>query len=113
MHCPRPARELQFQKPNPPPSATAALPPPSAALPPPSANSRSAIAIRHPSLISRHPSSALLRRAARSYSAVILAKHKGTFSHLENKKTPAHLDWFGWCTWGAFYTEVEINIVED
>ncbi|GFP88425.1 probable galactinol--sucrose galactosyltransferase 2 [Phtheirospermum japonicum] len=39
-------------------------------------------------------------------SIKILAKHKGTFSHLENKKTPAHLDWFGWCTWDAFYTDV-------
>lgn len=36
----------------------------------------------------------------------ILEKHKGTFSHLEHKKIPAHLDWFGWCTWDAFYTEV-------
>lgn len=36
----------------------------------------------------------------------VLEKHKGTFSHIENKKTPAHLDWFGWCTWDAFYTEV-------
>lgn len=39
-------------------------------------------------------------------SIKILAKHKGTFSHLDNKKVPAHLDWFGWCTWDAFYTEV-------
>ncbi|KAH7857612.1 hypothetical protein Vadar_014538 [Vaccinium darrowii] len=38
--------------------------------------------------------------------ARILEKHKGTFSHVENKKIPAHLDWFGWCTWDAFYTEV-------
>ncbi|KAI3464165.1 hypothetical protein Pfo_020828 [Paulownia fortunei] len=42
-------------------------------------------------------------------SVKILAKHKGTFSHLENKKAPAHLDWFGWCTWDAFYTEVSPN----
>ncbi|KAK3228238.1 hypothetical protein Dsin_008100 [Dipteronia sinensis] len=39
-------------------------------------------------------------------SIKILEKHRGTFSHLENKKIPAHLDWFGWCTWDAFYTEV-------
>ncbi|KAK7353954.1 hypothetical protein VNO80_19410 [Phaseolus coccineus] len=39
-------------------------------------------------------------------SIKILEKHKGTFSHLENKRIPAHLDWFGWCTWDAFYTEV-------
>ncbi|XP_074287624.1 putative galactinol--sucrose galactosyltransferase 2 [Silene latifolia] len=36
----------------------------------------------------------------------ILAAHKGTFNHLENKKMPAHLDWFGWCTWDAFYQDV-------
>ncbi|XP_020235790.1 probable galactinol--sucrose galactosyltransferase 2 [Cajanus cajan] len=39
-------------------------------------------------------------------SIKILEKHKGTFCHLENKSIPAHLDWFGWCTWDAFYTEV-------
>ncbi|KAI8529105.1 hypothetical protein RHMOL_Rhmol12G0200200 [Rhododendron molle] len=39
-------------------------------------------------------------------SIKILEKHKGTFSHIENKKIPAHLDWFGWCTWDAFYTKV-------
>ncbi|KAK9021267.1 hypothetical protein V6N11_011265 [Hibiscus sabdariffa] len=38
-------------------------------------------------------------------SIKILEKHKGTFRHIENKKIPAHLDWFGWCTWDAFYTE--------
>ncbi|KAL6549486.1 hypothetical protein OROHE_008603 [Orobanche hederae] len=43
----------------------------------------------------------------------ILAKHKGTFSHLENKKAPAHLDWFGWCTWDAFYTEVSPNGIKE
>lgn len=36
----------------------------------------------------------------------MLEKHKGTFCRLENKRIPAHLDWFGWCTWDAFYTEV-------
>ncbi|XP_010695995.2 probable galactinol--sucrose galactosyltransferase 2 isoform X2 [Beta vulgaris subsp. vulgaris] len=39
-------------------------------------------------------------------SIKILAEHKGTFSHIENKKMPAHLDWFGWCTWDAFYQDV-------
>ncbi|OIT29027.1 putative galactinol--sucrose galactosyltransferase 2 [Nicotiana attenuata] len=39
-------------------------------------------------------------------SIKILEKHKGTFSHIENKKIPTHLDWFGWCTWDAFYKEV-------
>ncbi|KAL3512672.1 hypothetical protein ACH5RR_025389 [Cinchona calisaya] len=42
-------------------------------------------------------------------SIKILAKHKGTFNHIENKKIPAHLDWFGWCTWDAFYTTVNPN----
>ncbi|KAL0385177.1 UNVERIFIED_CONTAM: putative galactinol--sucrose galactosyltransferase 2 [Sesamum radiatum] len=40
-------------------------------------------------------------------SVRILAKHKGTFSHVEDKKIPPHLDWFGWCTWDAFYTRVD------
>ncbi|KAK1295360.1 putative galactinol--sucrose galactosyltransferase 2 [Acorus calamus] len=43
----------------------------------------------------------------------ILAKHKGTFSHVENKKIPANLDWFGWCTWDAFYTEVSPKGIEE
>ncbi|KAJ8431417.1 hypothetical protein Cgig2_004449 [Carnegiea gigantea] len=41
-----------------------------------------------------------------SDSIKILAAHKGTFSHVENKKMPVHLDWFGWCTWDAFYQDV-------
>ncbi|XP_059643705.1 probable galactinol--sucrose galactosyltransferase 2 [Cornus florida] len=36
-----------------------------------------------------------------------LAKHKGTFNHIEDKKIPPHLDWFGWCTWDAFYKDVD------
>ncbi|CAJ2644507.1 unnamed protein product [Trifolium pratense] len=39
-------------------------------------------------------------------SIKILEKHSGTFCHLENKEIPVHLDWFGWCTWDAFYTQV-------
>ncbi|WJX33145.1 galactinol--sucrose galactosyltransferase [Trifolium repens] len=39
-------------------------------------------------------------------SIKILEKHNGTFCHLENKEIPVHLDWFGWCTWDAFYTQV-------
>ncbi|KAL8529897.1 hypothetical protein ACS0TY_007095 [Phlomoides rotata] len=46
-------------------------------------------------------------------SIKILANHKGTFSHLENKKVPAHLDWFGWCTWDAFYTDVTPKGIKD
>ncbi|XP_022889901.1 probable galactinol--sucrose galactosyltransferase 2 isoform X2 [Olea europaea var. sylvestris] len=36
----------------------------------------------------------------------ILEKHMGTFTHIEHKKKPVHLDWFGWCTWDAFYKDV-------
>ncbi|KAL4193260.1 hypothetical protein AMTRI_Chr06g176040 [Amborella trichopoda] len=39
-------------------------------------------------------------------SIKILAKHKGTFCHRDSKKMPANLDYFGWCTWDAFYTDV-------
>ncbi|XP_075503723.1 putative galactinol--sucrose galactosyltransferase 2 [Primulina tabacum] len=46
-------------------------------------------------------------------SIKILAKHKGTFSHLDTKEIPAHLDWFGWCTWDAFYTEVSPNGIKE
>ncbi|KAJ3677562.1 hypothetical protein LUZ60_003286 [Juncus effusus] len=33
-------------------------------------------------------------------------RHMGTFSHREKKKMPDMLNWFGWCTWDAFYTNV-------
>ncbi|XP_073005919.1 probable galactinol--sucrose galactosyltransferase 2 [Typha latifolia] len=33
-------------------------------------------------------------------------KHMQTFHHREKKKLPSFLDWFGWCTWDAFYTDV-------
>ncbi|KAL5710107.1 galactinol--sucrose galactosyltransferase [Ranunculus cassubicifolius] len=39
-------------------------------------------------------------------SMTILKKNMGTFSLRESKKMPGMLDWFGWCTWDAFYTEV-------
>ncbi|KAK7281976.1 hypothetical protein RIF29_10401 [Crotalaria pallida] len=39
-------------------------------------------------------------------SIKILEKQKGSFSHVEHKKIPTQIDWFGWCTWDAFYTEV-------
>ncbi|KAK4489007.1 hypothetical protein RD792_004799, partial [Penstemon davidsonii] len=39
-------------------------------------------------------------------SIMILEKHKGTFTHINHKKKPTHLDWFGWCTWDAFYKDV-------
>ncbi|KAL5192078.1 putative galactinol--sucrose galactosyltransferase 2 [Glycine soja] len=46
-------------------------------------------------------------------SIKMLEKHKGTFCRLENKRIPAHLDWFGWCTWDAFYTEVSPNGIRE
>ncbi|XP_047958984.1 GTP-binding nuclear protein Ran-B1-like isoform X2 [Salvia hispanica] len=32
--------------------------------------------------------------------------HLKTFSHRERKKMPDMLNWFRWCTWDAFYTNV-------
>nr|GMD57930.1 probable galactinol--sucrose galactosyltransferase 1 [Ipomoea batatas] len=32
--------------------------------------------------------------------------HMQTFCHRERKKMPDMLNWFGWCTWDAFYTTV-------
>ncbi|CAI9112857.1 OLC1v1013357C2 [Oldenlandia corymbosa var. corymbosa] len=40
-------------------------------------------------------------------SIKILEVHKTTFAHIDHKKKPAHLDWFGWCTWDAFYLGVD------
>ncbi|KAL0318609.1 UNVERIFIED_CONTAM: putative galactinol--sucrose galactosyltransferase 2 [Sesamum angustifolium] len=39
-------------------------------------------------------------------SVEILEKQKRTFAHINHKKKPTHLDWFGWCTWDAFYKDV-------
>ncbi|PIN27052.1 Galactinol--sucrose galactosyltransferase [Handroanthus impetiginosus] len=36
----------------------------------------------------------------------MLERCKGTFAHVNRKKKPTHLDWFGWCTWDAFYKDV-------
>ncbi|XXG88821.1 hypothetical protein AAC387_Pa12g0979 [Persea americana] len=46
-------------------------------------------------------------------SIKILAKHKGTFSHIDDKKIPANLDWFGWCTWDAFYSKVNPQRIKE
>ncbi|XP_065874401.1 probable galactinol--sucrose galactosyltransferase 2 [Euphorbia lathyris] len=48
-----------------------------------------------------------------SDSVKILEKHMGTFCHISNKKLPAHLDWFGWCTWDAFYSQVNPQGIEE
>ncbi|MED6149780.1 putative galactinol--sucrose galactosyltransferase 2 [Stylosanthes scabra] len=39
-------------------------------------------------------------------------KHMQTFSHREKKRLPSFIDWFGWCTWDAFYTDVTAEGVE-
>ncbi|CAL5066439.1 unnamed protein product [Urochloa decumbens] len=33
-------------------------------------------------------------------------RHLQSFHHREKKKLPSFVDWFGWCTWDAFYTDV-------
>ncbi|KAI5682906.1 hypothetical protein M9H77_04134 [Catharanthus roseus] len=40
-------------------------------------------------------------------------KHLQTFHHRERKKLPSFMDWFGWCTWDAFYTDVTAEGVEE
>ncbi|GMI82413.1 seed imbibition 2, raffinose synthase 2 [Hibiscus trionum] len=39
-------------------------------------------------------------------SMMILQKQLGTIALRETKQVPAMLDWFGWCTWDAFYSDV-------
>ncbi|KAJ8512999.1 hypothetical protein OPV22_003433 [Ensete ventricosum] len=39
-------------------------------------------------------------------------KHLQTFHHREKKKLPSFVDWFGWCTWDAFYTDVTAEGVD-
>ncbi|XP_068665410.1 probable galactinol--sucrose galactosyltransferase 2 [Aristolochia californica] len=46
-------------------------------------------------------------------SVKILESHKGTFSRLDKKKIPRNLDWFGWCTWDAFYTDVNPRGIDE
>uniref|UniRef100_A0A803MAA6 galactinol--sucrose galactosyltransferase n=1 Tax=Chenopodium quinoa TaxID=63459 RepID=A0A803MAA6_CHEQI len=40
-------------------------------------------------------------------------KHMQTFRHREKKRLPNFVDWFGWCTWDAFYTDVTAEGVEE
>eukprot|EP00249_Psilotum_nudum_P014368 c24785_g2_i1 orf=177-1085(+) len=40
-------------------------------------------------------------------------KHLRTFVHRERKKLPGILDYFGWCTWDAFYTDVTAEGVQE
>ncbi|WVZ86141.1 hypothetical protein U9M48_032974 [Paspalum notatum var. saurae] len=46
-------------------------------------------------------------------SIKIVSKIKGTFSHIEDKEIPSNLDWFGWCTWDAFYKDVNPRGIEE
>ncbi|KAI4300775.1 hypothetical protein L6164_034111 [Bauhinia variegata] len=45
-------------------------------------------------------------------SVKAVEKHLQTFLHREKKRLPSFLDWFGWCTWDAFYTDVTAEGVE-
>ncbi|THU71457.1 hypothetical protein C4D60_Mb04t01640 [Musa balbisiana] len=47
-----------------------------------------------------------------TYAIKTVEKHLQTFSHLERKKMPDILNWFGWCTWDAFYTNVTAEGVQ-
>lgn len=38
--------------------------------------------------------------------------HTGSFLHREKKQLPGLLDCFGWCTWDAFYTQVDAKGVK-
>uniref|UniRef100_A0A2P2K080 galactinol--sucrose galactosyltransferase n=1 Tax=Rhizophora mucronata TaxID=61149 RepID=A0A2P2K080_RHIMU len=40
-------------------------------------------------------------------------KHLQTFTHREKKELPSFVDWFGWCTWDAFYTDVTAEGVKE
>ncbi|CAN6235384.1 unnamed protein product [Urochloa humidicola] len=46
-------------------------------------------------------------------SIKLLSKIKGTFRHIEDKEIPPNLDWFGWCTWDAFYKAVNPTGIEE
>ncbi|KAF1871134.1 hypothetical protein Lal_00020868 [Lupinus albus] len=46
-------------------------------------------------------------------SMKILEKQKGTFRHIDNKELPAHVDWFGWNTWDAFYSNVSAQGIDE
>ena len=39
-------------------------------------------------------------------------RHLKTFHTRDRKKLPSFLDWFGWCTWDAFYTDVTADGVK-
>ncbi|KAL2483785.1 putative galactinol--sucrose galactosyltransferase 1 [Forsythia ovata] len=41
-----------------------------------------------------------------------LKMHMQTFCHRDEKEMPDLLNWFGWCTWDAFYTDVKAEGVK-
>eukprot|EP01018_Ginkgo_biloba_P038359 Gb_08721 [translate_table: standard] len=41
-----------------------------------------------------------------------MQKHMGTFKHRESKEVPGILDWFGWCTWDAFYRNLNAEGID-
>ncbi|XP_071929001.1 probable galactinol--sucrose galactosyltransferase 2 [Coffea arabica] len=43
----------------------------------------------------------------------ILQTYSGTFALRETKQMPGMLDWFGWCTWDAFYHDVNPQGIKD
>ncbi|XP_065861871.1 probable galactinol--sucrose galactosyltransferase 1 [Euphorbia lathyris] len=47
-----------------------------------------------------------------TYAVKSVERHLQTFSHRERKKMPDMLNWFGWCTWDAFYTDVTAEAVK-
>ncbi|KAG8385961.1 hypothetical protein BUALT_Bualt03G0099600 [Buddleja alternifolia] len=46
-------------------------------------------------------------------SVKYLETHLQTFCHRDNKEMPDMLNWFGWCTWDAFYTDVTAEGVKE
>ncbi|KAG2688732.1 hypothetical protein I3760_09G109200 [Carya illinoinensis] len=46
-------------------------------------------------------------------SMKMLEQQLGTFTLRETKQMPGMLDWFGWCTWDAFYQEVNPQGIRD
>lgn len=46
-------------------------------------------------------------------AVMAVEKYMQTFLHREKKKLPSFLDWFGWCTWDAFYTDVTAEGVKE
>ncbi|KAL8469572.1 hypothetical protein ACS0TY_032425 [Phlomoides rotata] len=42
-----------------------------------------------------------------------LQTHLQTFRHRDEKEMPDILNWFGWCTWDAFYTDVTAEGVKE